>query len=154
MKKGIQLIMILSVAALFAAVSCKSSSDPAPDPAGPTIVVTLPVDNTEFTTGAPIALNAVLTSGSSLTTLTASVVWVSDLNLTAMVNGLKSAPVKWNPTPKVVNLNGTSAQTLTGESLFNPIPANALPANYMLKLEVKDSAGKSVVEEIPFTIIN
>ena len=155
MRKSIQLIMILAVAALFTTVSCKSSSnDPVPDPAGPTIVVTLPVDNTEFTTGSPVALDAVLTSGSSLNTLTASVVWVSDLSITAMVNGLKSAPVKWNPTPKVVTLNGKSSQTLSGESLFNPIPANALPANYKLKLEVKDSAGKSVVKEVPFTIIN
>lgn len=154
MRKSIQLIMILAVVALFTAVSCKSSSDPAPDPAGPTIVVTLPVDNTEFTTGSSITLDAALTSGSALSTLTASVVWVSDLEVTAMANGLKSLPIKWNPTPKVVSLNGTSAQTLTAQILFSAIDANAAPANYTLKLEVKDSAGKSAVEEIPFAIIN
>ncbi|MBP8850006.1 MAG: DUF4625 domain-containing protein [Breznakibacter sp.] len=154
MKKSVQLIMILALAALFTAVSCKSSSDPAPDPAGPTIVVTFSVDNAEFFTGATLSVDAVLTSGSALSTLTASVTWVSELDLTAMVLGLKSAPSPWNPTPKVVTLNGTSAQTLVAESLFSPIPATAKAGNYKLKLEVKDSAGKSVVEEILFTIPN
>ena len=147
--------MILAVAALFTAVSCKSSSsDPAPDPVGPTIVVTFPVDNTKFFTAETLSVDAVLTSGSALSTLTASVTWVSELDLTAMALGLKSVLSPWNPTPKVVTLNGTSAQTLAAESLFSPIPATAKAGNYKLKLEVKDSAGKSVVKEVLFTIPN
>lgn len=153
MKKVFQLLMILSVVVIGLATGCKSKDEPTPETAAPTIVVTAPVDNQEYTTSASMTLSAKLTSGAQLSTLTATVTWVSELPVLVMSNQLKSLGVKWAPDPKVVTLNNTSAQTLVDENLF-VVAANALPANYMLKLEVKDSAGKTVVEEIPFVIIN
>ncbi len=151
MKKSIQLIMILAVAALFTAVSCKSSSsDPAPDPAGPKIVVT--IDKAELNTGEFISVSGELTSGSNFVKMVGSVSFTSAP--TAVMahpsSKLKSLDVQW-ATSKDFPLESKTNLTLVNMALFQ-VPDNAAPGIYKLKLVAYDSANKTAEQIIPFEI--
>lgn len=143
--KRIAFFVLTLFATLSALTTSCSSSDPAPEVAGPTIVVVAPVDSMSLVTGASISLSADLTSGSNLTLLTASVTYVSDF---------KSSVAPWSPTPVDIALDGKTTQSLKSVVLFSSIPASAKAGIYHLVIDVKDSGNKSVRDEIPFLIVN
>lgn len=146
MKRIAFFVLSLFVTLSLLTTSC-GSSDPAPAPevAGPTIVLVAPVDSVPLVTGSPIYLTADLTSGSNLTLLTASVAYKSDL---------KALVEPWNPTPVEIVLEGKTTQSLKSVVLFSSIPASAKAGIYHLVIDVKDSGNKTVREEIPFLIVN
>ncbi len=151
MKKALfnSLFVIASIC-LFSIVSCSKSSDPAPVLAEPTLTVSLPLsvtDTTDYQSNDWVTLSAKITSGSTLTKLTATVTRQGDL---------KSIGTEvWAPLVFELPLNKTTSQELNLEKLFSTvIPTSAKAGIYILKLVVTDSSNKTITKEIPFNIIN
>lgn len=150
---GFAALLVLSI--VLISTGCKSK-DPDPDPAGPSISVTIPTDNTDFQSGESISLSAVVTSGSNLKTLTATVTYKTALvpvSAELRPRILKSLTSIWAPQPVVVTLNETLNQSLINQTLYNSIDASASSGNYVLGLVVEDVAGRTVTKDIPFKIL-
>ena len=149
--------LVLSMGAVTTGCSSKDADPVTPTVAGPTITVTAPADNKEYSTGATIQLSGVFTSISNLARLSATVAYKSvlvsgTLRSTSPVRILKGTSVKWAAT-KDLALTAAVTQTLTDEVLFVAIPADAEAGNYSLTLVVTDVANKSATKVIPFVIL-